>query len=255
MIRWVFLDVGNVLLDEDCLSYFVFRRHVEAIRRVRPDLTFGALLARREARARSGSRWPVFDVASEFLGPRRVAEVWESIGREVRASFGALTPPIVGAAALLDRLSRRYRLGLIANQPREGRTRLAELGWLDRFEVVALSEDEGFAKPDERLFRLALERAGADPSEALMIGDRLDNDIAPAAALGMATALVRWPVRSEKGWAPTEADGRDYLRSLERLAVDLESKSETRPTVEAAGLAGLFGALGDSRRGHEGSTR
>jgi 5'-nucleotidase len=242
-IRWAFLDVGNVLLDEDPLSFFVFRRHVAAIRHARPDRTFAGLLAQREARALAGSRWPVFDVISEYLDPAEVAKVWVSADRDARASYGELTPPIAGAADLIDQLSMCYRLGLIANQPREARARLAELGWLGRFEVVALSEEEGLAKPDAGLFRRALERAGAEPSECVMIGDRLDNDVAPAAALGMATALVRWPVRSEKGWGPSEPESRNYLRSLERVAVEIERRSATRPTVDVGGLAGLVRAV------------
>lgn len=243
LIRWVFLDVGNVLLDEDPLSFFVFRRHVAAIRRARPELTFAGLLAEREARARAGSRWPVFEVISHYRDPGEVARVWESADLAARASYSGLTPPIADAAELIDRLAMRYRLGLIANQPREGRARLAELGWLGRFEVVVLSEEEGLAKPDADLFRRALDRAGAGPSECLMIGDRLDNDVAPAAALGMATALVRWPVRSDKGWEPSEPEGRSYLRSLERVAAAIERRSATRPTIAVTGIAGLVRAL------------
>ena len=46
-------------------------------------------------------------------------------------------------------------------------------------------------KPSEVAFRAAMEAAGAsEPRECLMIGDRLDTDIAGAARLGMDTALV-----------------------------------------------------------------
>ena len=46
-------------------------------------------------------------------------------------------------------------------------------------------------KPEPLLFEMALERLGCKPEECLMIGDRPDTDIAGAAALGLATALVR----------------------------------------------------------------
>ena len=42
-------------------------------------------------------------------------------------------------------------------------------------------------KPDPRIFLWALERAGCRPQDAVMIGDRIDNDIVPAKALGMRT--------------------------------------------------------------------
>src|SRR5437868_3323302 len=193
MVRWVFFDVGNVLLDEDPLTYRSFRRHVEAVRRVRLDRTYLDLLAEREACAVAGSRWPVHEVVSAYLDETRCAAVWEATAHEIRAAFAALSPPVVGAAALIDRLAAHHRLGLIANQGGECRAWLAALGWLDRFEVVAFSEELGVSKPDPALFRHALAIAGVAPAQTLMVGDRLDNDIAPAAALGMATAWVRWP--------------------------------------------------------------
>ena len=38
---------------------------------------------------------------------------------------------------------------------------------------------------------MALERAGCKPEEAVMIGDRVDNDIIPAKALGMRTVWIK----------------------------------------------------------------
>src|SRR5262249_25968173 len=164
-----FLDVGNVLLDEDQLSYANFCRHVAAIRQVRPDLTFLDLLAEREARA-SCSRWPLFEVASQYLDEARVATVWDEAQDCFRADFGSVSPPVAGAAELIAQLVPQYRLGLVANQGPECRARLAALGWLDAFEVIAFSEERGVSKPDPGLFRHALECAGTTAEQALMIG-------------------------------------------------------------------------------------
>jgi 5'-nucleotidase len=239
-IRWVFLDVGNVLLDEDPLSWLVFRRHAEAVRRVRPDRSRLDLLAERDARAAAGSRWPLFDVVSRYLDEARIAEVWAATDREVRGRFAALSPPVAGAVEAVERLSERFRLGLIANHPSPCRGPLAALGLLDRFEVVLLGEEQGLFKPDPALFLRALEWAGALPSEGLMVGDRLDQDIAPAAAVGLATAWVRWPDRSAKGWRPDDPEGRAYLRSLERTAALGE---QVRPTITVDTIADLEAAL------------
>lgn len=54
-------------------------------------------------------------------------------------------------------------------------------------------------KPHPHLYRMALERIGVGPAQAIMVGDRPDTDIAGAAALGMRTALVR------SGRFPTDA--------------------------------------------------
>ena len=46
-------------------------------------------------------------------------------------------------------------------------------------------------KPDIRIFEYALGKANCIPQEACMIGDRLDNDILPAKALGMKTVWIK----------------------------------------------------------------
>jgi HAD superfamily hydrolase (TIGR01509 family) len=249
MFRWIFFDVGNVLIDEDPLTLLSFRRHVESVVRVRSDLSFLDLLSQREARAAAGSRWPVFEVVSAVLDGPRCAEVWEETAREVRNRFAELGPPIPGAVELVERMSRRHRLGLIANQGRECRARLAELGILGRFEVVALGEELGACKPEQALFRHALRAAGAEPGECLMVGDRLDNDIAPASALGMATAWVRWPRRAAKGdgWTVGDPEARAYLDSLERTAALSPSLwPDVRPDLVIDEVCDLDAALLDA---------
>ena len=242
MIGWVFLDVGNVLLDEDRLAARVFQIHVDAVRRTRPELGFGAILAEREAEAVAGSRWPLFEVVSRHLDEPAVAAAWGEADREVRADYARLSPPIAGAGGFLESLAARFRLGLIANQGPECRGWLDRLGWLDRFEVVALSEEVGFFKPDPRLFRLALDRAGVEPASAWMVGDRIDNDVVPASKLGMNTAWVRWPDRSAKGGGTTDPETRAYLASLDRIAAG-KPVPEVIPTVAADDLGSLARAI------------
>ncbi len=245
MIRWAFLDVGNILLDEDPLTFVNFRVHVEAVRKVRPDLSFDRILLEREERALAGSKWPLYEVVSQYLDDQGCLEAWKLAEVEIRGHYAELSPPIVGAKGLLDALTSHFRLGLIANQGPECRRWLDELGWLDRFEVVALSEEEGVAKPNPELFRKALERAGVEPGESLMIGDRLDNDIAPADALGMKTAWVRWPSRVAKGWTPDTAEQAAYLESLERVAAESARRPrDFEPSIVADDLSEIISALG-----------
>ena len=48
-----------------------------------------------------------------------------------------------------------------------------------------------FQNPDRRIFEIALERSGCKPENAVMIGDRIDNDIVPAKQLGMKTIWIK----------------------------------------------------------------
>ena len=100
--------------------------------------------------------------------------------------------PYPDADRVLRTLKERgYRLGIIASQPLGSADRLARFSLRDYFEVICASAEEGVDKPDPALFRRALTRAGCSPENAVMIGDRTDNDVAPAKSLGMQTVLIR----------------------------------------------------------------
>ncbi len=65
-------------------------------------------------------------------------------------------------------------------------------------------------KPDIGFFEYALSKAGCEPSEAIMIGDRLDNDVFPAKKLSMITIRIRQGLFSVQ-----EAASEDYLPDYE----------------------------------------
>ncbi|MCU0652835.1 MAG: HAD family hydrolase [Candidatus Pacebacteria bacterium] len=60
---------------------------------------------------------------------------------------------------------------------------------LRHFEVFS-PEIAGAAKPDLKAFLAVLEKMQADPEEAVMVGDSLENDILPALAIGMKAVLI-----------------------------------------------------------------
>ena len=59
------------------------------------------------------------------------------------------------------------------------------------FEVIAASAELGMAKPDQAIFEWALKQADCRPQDAVMVGDRMDNDIAPANHLGIHTIRLK----------------------------------------------------------------
>ena len=56
--------------------------------------------------------------------------------------------------------------------------------------MIALWEED-VAKPDLRIFQIALDRSNCKPEEAVMAGDRIDNDILPANKIGMKTVWIK----------------------------------------------------------------
>jgi HAD superfamily hydrolase (TIGR01662 family) len=94
--------------------------------------------------------------------------------------------------ALLDRLaSRGLKLGIVANQPARMAERLEHEGVAHLFAHLGLAGLTGLRKPDPRAFTTACEALGVIPAETIMVGDRIDVDVAPARALGMAAIQFR----------------------------------------------------------------
>ena len=91
-----------------------------------------------------------------------------------------------GIPGLLKQLSADgLMLGLAANQPADSLTKMDKAGILKYFKYREVSGSIGLRKPDPRLLLHACEGLGVSPEEAIMVGDRIDNDIVPARMLGM----------------------------------------------------------------------
>ncbi|MBR6789435.1 MAG: HAD family hydrolase [Oscillospiraceae bacterium] len=170
---WIFFDLGSTLIDESACADF----RTEALLR-QPGAPDRETLLRRMAELAAENRLPYKDAAKEF-------------GLETMKWPGHLEKLYAGVPELLGKLQKKYCLGIIANQNAGTEARMEAFGIRKYFDLVISSAEEGIAKPDPRIFLLALERAGCRPETAWMAGDRLDNDILPAAKLGMKTIWIR----------------------------------------------------------------
>ncbi len=92
-----------------------------------------------------------------------------------------------GVADALDRLrQRRVSLALVTNGDRRHQRRKIEQHDLARFFDVILIEGEfGVGKPEESVYRHVLDALEARPSEAWMVGDHLEWDVAAPQRLGL----------------------------------------------------------------------
>jgi len=97
-------------------------------------------------------------------------------------------------STLLELRSRGFRLGIVTNRAFGGerfRQDLRELGLDIGWDSVSVSVEVGFLKPHAALFEHALAALGIAPSDALMVGNSLLEDVAGAHALGVAAAWKR----------------------------------------------------------------
>ncbi len=175
--RWVCLDVGETLIDESRV-WETWARILGVTR-----FTFMAALGAMLARDRQ------FDEVFEFLGVTNR----EEYRAEFNAAYGGFQEGDLypDAKPALDALRQAgYRLAIVANQPAERTQELRFLGV--RADVVGMSGQMGVHKPSRQFYTKALKLMG-DPAAAdvAYVGDRLDNDIHPAAAAGMRPVWIR----------------------------------------------------------------
>ena len=118
-----------------------------------------------------------------------------------------LFPDVLPTLAALR--ARDVRLALVSNF--DGRLeRLCDsLGIATDFQAIVISSRVGCAKPDPRIFMMALERLRVPPGAALHVGDSEVDDVEGARAAGLQAMLIR---REE---ADAEAAGR--IRDLREL--------------------------------------
>lgn len=171
-IQWLFFDVGSTLVDESLAYEQRFR-----------DI----------ARLANAPFEQVYHTALDFYRQNRKGdlEAARSFGVTVPAWHGECERPYADAANCLATLHSRYPIGIIANQPPGTASRLSQYGLLPFIDLVVSSAEEGVSKPDPAIFEIALQRGGCRPEQAVMIGDRIDNDILPAKRIGIHTIWIR----------------------------------------------------------------
>lgn len=177
MGRWVCLDVGETLIDETR----VWSTWADVLGV--PQFTFHAVLGGVVARGQDHLR--AFDV----LGVRD----WAAREPEVARAYGGFAPGDLYPDALpaLAALSAAgYGVAVIGNQPASRQGELQALGVA--VDVLAMSDAMGVAKPAPAFFARALALMGSpDPRDVAYVGDRVDNDVVPAAAAGLRSVWLR----------------------------------------------------------------
>jgi len=195
MIRAVIFDVGECLVDETTeygtwADWLSVPRHTFAA-------MFGAVIAQgRDYRETFQEFRPGFDLYEE---------------REKRAQAGK--PEHFGEADLYPDVRDTFAtlradglwLGIAGNQTVRAGGLLRGL-FTNDVDLIGTSDDWGASKPDPSFFERVAEVVPAEPGEMLYVGDRVDNDIRPAVAAGMHTALVRRGPWATIQWNTQEAE-------------------------------------------------
>ena len=218
MVQWIFFDVGNVILNDDPAMAMLYKLLWQRIRQAGHGVPFELLCQERVRHIQESFNGHHFkEIARVYLG-----DEWRSAIREILHSltlyWDKVCPLLPGITNVIHKAADHFRLGIIANQPEVVLTTLEKHHLLHYFQVIAVSKIVGFQKPDLRLFKYALTEAGCQPSEAIMIGDRIDNDVRPARLLGMKT--IWFPLALDaKGYIPKESFEKKFYSSLQQATI------------------------------------
>jgi FMN phosphatase YigB (HAD superfamily) len=163
-VKAVVFDVGETLFDET--SLWEQRADAAGVPRFTLMGILGGLAARGEPHTR----------------------VWQIVGVEPPAAAwpgnGFFYPDALPALARLR--ASGFVVGAVGNTPIEAEELLRE-----HVDFVGSSARWGVSKPSDGFFaRIAVE-TGFAPEEIAYVGDRVDNDVVPALAAGMAAVHIR----------------------------------------------------------------
>jgi putative hydrolase of the HAD superfamily len=130
-------------------------------------------------------------------------EQWREVGwlwYEPLSRMAKVEPDIKETLAKLKGMG--LKLGILSNTFISAGSldrQLGQLGILEFFPYRLYSYQFEFRKPDRRIFEAAIVKIGEQAENILFVGDRLDNDIAPALKSGMRAALKSAYTNKGKG--------------------------------------------------------
>ena len=115
-----------------------------------------------------------------------------------------------------------YAIGIVGNQPARAQAQLEQLAL--PVDLVATSAGWGVSKPAPAFFQRVATAMDRDPADIVHVGDRVDNDVVPAAAAGMVSVFIR-----RGPWAAIQRS----WPGAEQASIAIDSLAELPPAIRA----------------------
>lgn len=130
---------------------------------------------------------------NDYLGKTVFYQLRTFSREEFQRFMFSLSQPKPEVLTLASSLSKKYLMGTINNESRElNAYRIEKFGLAGTFDLFVSSCFVGIRKPDERIYRLALDLTQLAPAQCCFMDDRPAN-IDAATNVGMQTVLVKDP--------------------------------------------------------------
>jgi HAD superfamily hydrolase (TIGR01509 family) len=211
-VQAVVFDLDGVLVDSEQL-WDVVRRGLarEAGRPWPADAT-------RAMQGMSTAEWSAY--LTDVVGvPGKPEDVAATVVDRMAEQYGTRLPLLPGAAEVVERLGRRWPLGLASSSPRRLIDSVLEsAGLAQRFKVSVSTEQVAAGKPSPAVYRTVVQQLGVQPSHAVAIEDS-SNGLRSAAAAGLGVVAVPHEAFPPAAEALALADL--VVSSLEEITVEL----------------------------------
>ena len=209
MIKAVFFDINGTLIDiltnEGNDTFRVTANYLrmlgvtlrqEEIRKLYFELN-------RAQRAASPEEYPEFDArkifsdilekhSSKELSEKQCRQLGETVSGVFRSASLYQLELYPGVRQVLDELKEKYILAAVTDGQSQGaRSEICMTGLDKYFESVIISGDQGFRKPDLRMFTPALDRLNLKPEEVIFVGNDIFRDISGAKNAGLKAILFK----------------------------------------------------------------
>lgn len=129
------------------------------------------------------------------VGEMTSLEVWKGLGytgdlEQIEKEYLDTIELSDGFLEFVQAARKKYKLAIISNDSSRWSSYLREkFGINPYFDVISISGDLKMKKPDERIFRLTIEKLGVEAKDCLYVDDRRGN-LGAAGRLGMDTVLM-----------------------------------------------------------------
>lgn len=151
-----------------------------------------------ELRAKNGADYPEIQLEYVFMDLfiEKGAEVSMETVRVIGQAFRAISTKFIclynGVIDLLDSIHAAGKKAYLLSNAQEMFTKheMIALGIFDKFDGIVFSSDEGLCKPEERFFRVIIDRYNLDVKKSIMIGNDASTDIRGANSVGLDSLYI-----------------------------------------------------------------
>lgn len=197
-IKGILLDLDNTIGNRNKYSYRLYK---DLLKKALPDMDPNSFEF--EAIAQDLISWDETgnikkDIVLDNLYKKYKIKI--DVGKDITEwwteTLGKYFEVYPGAYETLDYLKKKYKLALITNGFSSGQNLKINTGKLrDYFDYIAISQEVGFAKPDPKIYQLALDELNIKANEAIFVGDTFSLDIKGAVSAGIKPIWINQEIK------------------------------------------------------------